>query len=462
MNSLETALAQLQGPIRLLGFQGPLEGEFCDDFIRKSLQPMRFALALALFLYAAFGVLDVWVVPEVAHVIWAIRYAIVVPVLATVLAYSFHPTFHRSMQRLLPAIVLVLGFGILAMIAIAGELGRAYYYAGLILVIVWNYTIARLTFGRATVVGWGLVLSYEVVATIVSPVPAVVLVNNNFFFVSANIIGMVACYYAQRELRLEFVQRRIVDLERQRSDSLLLNVLPARIADRLKQRGGTLADTFDDVTVCFCDIVEFTPLCSRLTALETVTLLNELFTALDALAAKHGLEKIKTIGDSYMIVGGVPTPRPDHAEAIADFALDVQRTVAGFTRYDGAPLQVRIGIHTGAVVAGVIGSTKYTYDVWGDAVITASRMERHGVPGAIQVSEATYERLESRYVFAPRGAVNVKGKGPLLCWMLLRRVESHTGPELAAASTPALHGSQGAVEDRAAGIERQWPLQPRS
>lgn len=444
MRELDAALQELRARFGALRFDTPLEEQFQDDYIQKSLPPMRFALELAVFLYAVFGFLDVWVVPEVAHEIWVIRYAAVVPVLVLTLAFSFHPAFPAWMQRALPAVVLVCGFGILAMIAIAGELGRAYYYAGLILVIVWNYTLTRLTFGRAAAVGWALLVIYELVATVVSPVPPVVLINNNFFFVSANIIGMIACYYSERALRLEYIQRRIVEVERQRSDALLVHMLPAPIADRLKERRGTIADSFDDVTVCFCDIVDFTALCARLTPLDTVTLLNDLFTALDALAAKHGLEKIKTIGDSYMVVGGVPTPRPDHAEAVADFALDVQQTVARFRRDDGAPLQARIGIHTGSVVAGVIGSTRFRYDVWGDAVNIASRMEGHGVPGAIQVSQATYERLAGRYELAPRGAVNVKGKGSLVCWILLRRLDSQiaTGGKAATMclDDPALHG----------------------
>ncbi|HEU4947944.1 MAG TPA: adenylate/guanylate cyclase domain-containing protein [Kribbella sp.] len=212
-----------------------------------------------------------------------------------------------------------------------------------------------------------------------------------------------------------FVRER--DREHARSEQLLLNVLPAPVAARLKRREGVLADRFPEATVLFADIVDFTPLAAELSPEDLVKLLDDVFTAFDRLADEHRLEKIKTIGDAYMVAGGVPTPRADHCEAVAEMALSMLRACETEPRFDG--LRFRIGMDMGPVVAGVIGRRKFIYDLWGDTVNTASRMENHGVPGAIQVSARVHERLRDRYLFEPRGTIEVKGKGPTPVWLLL-------------------------------------------
>jgi class 3 adenylate cyclase len=206
--------------------------------------------------------------------------------------------------------------------------------------------------------------------------------------------------------------------ERAKSEQLLLNVLPAAIAERLKAEQQPIADHFADATVLFADIVDFTYLSSQLQPDSLVSWLNEIFSAFDGLAEKHGLEKIKTIGDSYMIVAGVPDPRPDHVQAMARMALDMQDELTRHHAPNGAPMQMRIGIHTGQVVAGVIGTKKFIYDLWGDTVNTASRMESHGLSGNIQVTATTYERLRDSYDFEPRGSVPIKGKGDMPVYLL--------------------------------------------
>jgi class 3 adenylate cyclase len=213
--------------------------------------------------------------------------------------------------------------------------------------------------------------------------------------------------------------RRALDAERERSERLLLNVLPAPIAARLKQGEEVIADGFPEVTVLFADLVDFTRRSQETTPERVVRVLDELFTALDRLAERHGLEKIKTVGDAYMAVGGLPEPRPDHAEAVADMALAVREEVARHLDPGGRPLQVRIGIDTGPVVAGVIGRRKFSYDLWGDTVNTASRMESNGVAGCIQVTDRAYRRLRDRYRFERRGPVEIKGKGELVTWFLV-------------------------------------------
>jgi class 3 adenylate cyclase len=220
--------------------------------------------------------------------------------------------------------------------------------------------------------------------------------------------------------------RRALDLERERSERLLLNVLPAPIATRLKRAEGVIADGFPDVTVLFADIVDFTRRSERIAPEQVVEVLNGLFSVFDRIALQRGLEKIKTIGDAYMVVGGLPEPRPDHAEAVAEMALAMRAEVGDRSDPSGQPLQVRIGIDTGPVVAGVIGTTKFSYDLWGDTVNTASRMESHGVPGCIQVTARTYQQLQDSYRFERRGAIPVKGKGDVVTYFLVGRAQQST------------------------------------
>lgn len=206
--------------------------------------------------------------------------------------------------------------------------------------------------------------------------------------------------------------------EQAKSERLLLNILPPAIAQQLKQEERTIADSYPDVTVMFADIVGFTELAAKTPPIELVEILNVIFSEFDQLTEKHGLEKIKTIGDAYMVVGGLPAAKPNHAEAMAAMALDMQESITEFCSDTGKALSIRIGIHTGPVIAGIIGTKKFIYDLWGDTVNIASRMESHGVPGSIQVTEETYQRLKNQYVFENRGLIQVKGKGKMNCYLL--------------------------------------------
>ncbi|MBD2743461.1 PAS domain S-box protein [Coleofasciculus sp. FACHB-1120] len=209
--------------------------------------------------------------------------------------------------------------------------------------------------------------------------------------------------------------------QQEQSELLLLNILPAPIAERLKLQESIIADSFAEVTVLFADIVGFTQLSADTSPTELVELLNKIFSAFDRLSELHGLEKIKTIGDAYMVVGGLPMPRSDHAQAIADMALDMQGAIALFNLKNAKNFQIRVGISTGPVVAGVIGIKKFIYDLWGDTVNTASRMESHGLAGRIQVTNTTYELLRDEYVFEERGLIHVKGKGEMTTYLLIGR-----------------------------------------
>lgn len=210
----------------------------------------------------------------------------------------------------------------------------------------------------------------------------------------------------------------------ERSATLLLNILPAPIAARLKSRPGVIADSFNDVTILFADIVNFTRMVAELTPAQVISLLDDIFSAFDALVEQHRLEKIKTIGDAYMVVGGLPEPRPDHATATAEMALGMIEAVRAYRRRTDIPVHVRIGMNTGPVTAGVIGRRKFIYDIWGDAVNVASRMESSGLADVIQTTDTSFALLNKEYDFEERSDVDVKGKGRVTTYLLLGRKTS--------------------------------------
>ena len=236
---------------------------------------------------------------------------------------------------------------------------------------------------------------------------------------------MVAFNQMYKRVCEEILQRKIAEEiireEQGKSESLLLNILPSTIAKKLKEGEKNIADGFAEVTILFADIVGFTQLSEKTSPQELVSLLNDIFSRFDRLTDKHDLEKIKTIGDAYMVVGGLPMPRGNSAEAIAEMALDMLEEIARFNSENNLDFSIRIGINTGPVVAGVIGTKKFIYDLWGDAVNTASRMESHGIPDTIQVSEATYNILKDKYLFEERGRILIKGKGEMNTYLLLGR-----------------------------------------
>ena len=238
-------------------------------------------------------------------------------------------------------------------------------------------------------------------------------------FIGLNLVGTAVVTY--RAMVFFIVQKdrayALLGSERARSERLLLNVLPAPIADRLKQHEAVIADRFDAVSVLFADIVGFTPLSVGMSADELVVMLDGLFARLDEMTQRRGLEKIRTIGDAYMVAAGVPSPRVDHAPVLVDLGLEMLQAARSGSA--GHPLQLRVGISSGPAVAGVIGRTKFQYDIWGDTVNTASRMESHGVPGRIHVSEATRLLIEDAYTCEARGIIDVKGKGPMPTYLVV-------------------------------------------
>ena len=237
--------------------------------------------------------------------------------------------------------------------------------------------------------------------------------------IAAGVLAVAIVWYGLRQIASA---EAAMEHEYQRSEALLANILPASVAERLKDGSrSVIADKYDDASILFADIAGYTERASDTPPEELVAFLDDLYTSLDALVARHGLEKVKTSGDAYMVVSGVPQPRPDHLEALAALALDIADTVAGLTDSRGRAVPLRIGVASGPVVAGVVGSQRFFYDVWGDAVNVASRMESTVAVGRIQVPQPVYERLRNCFVFEERGEVDVKGKGVMHTWYLVGR-----------------------------------------
>ena len=297
-------------------------------------------------------------------------------------------------------------------------------------VILWSLTAPFEAFvfaGRRQAVRWGAAYVFLVVLSGLVQ-PYVRLENNlslgiKIWFFVINIIGvsliaiaLINYYIGQRDRAYS-----LLDREQQKTESLLLNVLPRKIAAILKNESRIIADRHEHVSILFADMVGFTPLSIQMTPEETVSLLNEIFSRLDELVEQRGLEKIRTIGDNYMVVSGAPGARADHAQALADFALELRNTVKAVETRRGYPIQFRVGINSGQVVAGVIGRRKFHYDVWGDAVNLASRMESHSEPDRIQIAQSTYELIKEDFLCQPRGEIEIKGVGRVLTWFLIAR-----------------------------------------
>lgn len=324
--------------------------------------------------------------------------------------------FFRFSQLLL---ILLLPF--LLMLALGGFINSS-------AVILWSFIcpLGALIFDEPrTAPRWFLVfLGLVVVSGLLQPY--VRLTNNLspllivlFFVLNIGAVTAIAFTLLYSFVRQKNSALALLRVEQAKSETLLLNILPKEIAAILKNENRTIADHFDGASILFADMVGFTPLTAQMKPGEMVDLLNELFSYFDSLVDKYGLEKIRTIGDSYMVASGVPRLRPDHAQALARMALDVQAYMHSHPSCVSRNLDFRIGINSGPVVAGVIGRKKFIYDLWGDAVNTASRMESHGLPGKIQITRATYELIRDQFECEPRGMVTVKGKGEMETWYLI-------------------------------------------
>jgi class 3 adenylate cyclase len=413
-----------------LAFADPtLEHVYRRERAESSRSAWRRAYRNVAVVWLLFCVWDWLVVPDVSHTIWLLRLTVAVPpVLAAALfGYADVDRFARWSQ-----LVGVVAFGVPAacgaiapawLPSLAPDIG---YFV--VTMQAFAHSAVLLRFIYATAVSVAVLVAY-IAGVLLAPSGVHVGVINVLWWAALSmLIGMLISRSFELFRRRDFWKKRQLEEERARSDRLLLNVLPPSIAERLKRGERPIADRYDNVTVLFADIAQFTALAERSTPERVVDMLNVIFSTFDRITAEHGLEKIKTIGDAYMVVGGAPSPRGDHARAVADFALALRDAVRMLAIGELAGVAVRIGIHSGPVVAGVIGERKFSWDLWGDTVNTASRMESHGTAGEIQVSAAVAQELANDYRLERRGDIEIKGKGRMPTWFLVERLAASTVP----------------------------------
>jgi class 3 adenylate cyclase len=414
------------GPDRLrLRFRDPaLESAFRADQFRHHLGNVRFAFLAGIALWVSWGLLlrpYILALSEL-RLDRVMRWGVFIPMLVVGLALTFTPFFGRIWEWVAVGIAAVtIGAWVLYTSNIQ-TLPAEYGYVGVILITAFTYTLLRLRFVLVvliTLIGIGAYLPYAFTTQYVAPVSGVLA---TLYLVSFGFLGGLAAHRMERHTRTLFLRERQLDEERLRSDALLLNVLPQVVVDQLKAAPGRrIAQAFEEVTVIFIDAAGSTQQAARSSPEEFAHALDELFGLFDEIADRHGLEKVKTIGDAYMAVAGAPVAMADHAGAVVAMALDVMRE-AGRVRWpSGERVVVHGGVATGPAAAGVIGQKKFAYDLWGDTVNVASRLEEQGQPGEILVSEATARQLGDRFEFGPTRVFDLKGKGRTPARALLGR-----------------------------------------
>lgn len=413
---LTAAGARLLERFAPLAFSGSRPGDSDDERLQKALlmggsiiiAPVAMAWAA---IYALFG--------EWPAALVTFAYA------AADLAAVFHlrragrPQFLRQVQKFctlfLPFILTLLLGGLaqssaLIIGALMAPLGALLYYPDL-------GTATRLFAGYILLLALSGILNPYVVRDNNLPIGIIL----TLFVLNVGIVSSLAFFQLRAFVRQRDEALRLLRLEQAKTDRLLTNILPRPIADILKDEQQVIAERFEAVSILFADVVGFTPLSTTVEAAEMVTLLNEVYTCFDEVGERYGLEKIRTMGDGYMVASGVPTPRPDHAQALAGAALEMMAFLERWESPRAGEILFRMGMNTGPVLAGVIGRKKFSYDVWGDPVNVASRMESQGEPGKIQVSRDTYELLKDEFHLEQRGTIAIKGKGDMETWYLLGR-----------------------------------------
>ncbi|MBF0099564.1 MAG: hypothetical protein HQK77_01510 [Desulfobacterales bacterium] len=407
-----------------------VEFAFDDDYYKKTITNVRLTLLLLMAVSCAFAFLDILVLAIPFSVILLLRYGMLFFLIIPLLILSYTSFARRFMQPVTCLVLIGIGIHITLIIHFFSKnsYGYIYYYATLILLIISSYTVAQLRLKYASITGWSLLFCFQILWLLKNYYITnshTISIDIDFIMSSmticiANIVGMVGGYFMEVYRRRDFFQRRIIETEQEKSDSLLLNILPHEIAIKLKNENSLISEYYENASILFADLVNFTRISESMSPVELVDLLNEVFSYFDNFVDDLGLEKIKTIGDCYMAASGVPIPRNDHAHVLVELALKITDFVKGKDFLNKYQLAFRIGINSGPVVAGVIGRKKFLYDLWGDAVNMASRMESHGVAGKIQVTRNTYDIIKDMFICEPQGQITIKGKGEMEIWHVLR------------------------------------------
>lgn len=401
-----------------LQFSDPdVEAAFRDADNRAAVGRARFMTLLAFVLSLPFGWLDLVLSPDYLGVLVILRAIGSVALLAIAALTIWWPSVHRCIQFVACGALAVYSWCTVAAVLLT-DTPRTYASVGTVLLMLGLVGVIRVRFRSALMTA---IATFPLVGL------ALLIERESWQLVAFDVLSLVTyavlivtvAFALERSKRTEFLANRDLDAQRQLSDDLLHNILPEPIARRLRENPSAIAESVDHATVLFADIVGFTPFSAELPPAEIVQLLDLLFGEFDDLCDERGIEKVKTIGDAYMAVAGTPRPDPDHAASVVELAFDMQRAASAIAPLWPTDLKLRIGISSGPVVAGVIGRRRFAYDLWGDTVNTASRMESHGVPNRIQVSESTYELLKNRYEFSEPQEMDIKGKGTKSTYFLV-------------------------------------------
>jgi class 3 adenylate cyclase len=419
-----------QGRLTLRFTDDALEAAYQHEHYRDVIASVRVAHVLGIVSWVVWGLIIRQFAPDQPAADFYVRYGLVVPIVLVGLALTFAPFGERIWELEAVAIDIVAVVVLTLFVTTTPGVPFDLAYVGVLFVMAFAFTLNRLRF---IVMAWsGLVMIAGFFATVlaVAQIDRQQLALVLYYMVSFYALALIASHVLERSSRRLFLRERQLDLERSRSEALLLNVLPRAIAERLKDRadegtpgpdGRALADGFPEVAVLFADLAGFTEQAGRTPPEALVATLDDLFSEMDALADRYGLEKIKTVGDAYMAVAGVPMAIAEPTVRAMEMALDLVHALEGRRWPSGEPVGVRVGIASGPVVAGVIGRRKFAYDVWGDTVNLASRLQAAGRPGSILVTDEEVERVGDRFVFGPPEALELKGKGSQLVHVLTGR-----------------------------------------
>jgi class 3 adenylate cyclase len=381
---------------------------------------------IGLMLYDAYAVVDYLTQPDLYLKIWLIRLGITLFSIGT-LGLIGTPVGARHLRGLTLTVALAISLSVIWIWSVAYPKQLPKEITGITVTML--FCMAGLRLLMLETITYAIIMSTAFFAlTSMRNVEQAVFAS---YFVSIPLvvaIGVSVSYLTEMYARKSYLDELMLMQEREKSDHILKMTFPLEIANQLKNNPGVLAKREDNVTIMFCDIIGFTEACTRMAPEDLVNGLNQIFSTLDRLTHEHQCEKIKTIGDAYLAVSGVPNATPDHAERIIKLALAIKQIAPTLT-LNGIPIRVRIGVHSGPVVAGVIGESRFAYDLWGDTVNTASRMESTALEGSIQITETTKEELKDKFIFEKRPQIQIKGKGLMDTWLILGPEQSDSASE---------------------------------
>ncbi len=399
-------------------FPKELETRFLENYNKDAAPISRKSIFIGSEIYILFHLWDIAIDPLNAHRVLLYRLIIVGIFLA--IGMTPEPYFSKHLQVLMMFAITLAGVGVSLIIAELDD-GLSLGVGGLVLVLMFNFGFFRLLCIPSLICGILICTSYNIVA-LVNGLSERLIFANNAFLISALVSGVYVNYLVERLFRSRFLILIDLGKEKARSDELLRNVLPDSVATKMLNGQIVTPETHNTSTVLFSDLVGFTNLANTLSPEELVTVLNEIFSILDHLTEKHGVEKVKTVGDAYMVIAAQGLSRAHTAEAIAEFAIEMMIRVEEYSQARNLPIQLRAGISTGHVISGVLGLRRLSFDLWGETVNLASRLESTSLPGRILICDATYQKLKHIYEFEPCPRVALKGIGNMeLNYLLLRK-----------------------------------------